>query len=114
MKPESVKKYLFDILDSINAIQNFIKDTHDYKDFLSSRLIRSGVERELQVISEALHYALIIKEDLPISDVKKIRATRNILVHDYDGINYRIIWNIINQHLPILKTEVETILNNEK
>jgi uncharacterized protein with HEPN domain len=47
MKDESLKKYLFDILDSAHAIQEFVKDIYDYKDFIKSRLIRSAVEREL-------------------------------------------------------------------
>ncbi|HEY8958907.1 DUF86 domain-containing protein [Chitinophaga sp.] len=101
MKDRSIEKYMYDVIDSINAIQVFTKDATDFDTFVSSRLLTSAIERELQV------------PDLNISEVQKIKATRNIIVHDYDGINYRILWDIINNHLPILKKEAEAILNHQ-
>lgn len=59
-----------------------------------------------------MNNTLKINKNLPITDSKKIKATRNIIVHDYDGINYRIIWNVINDHLPELEKEVKAILND--
>lgn len=104
---------MYDVVDAINAIQIFTKDVIDFHTFLSSRLLTSAIERELQVIGEAIISALKIDPELKISEVQKIKATRNIIVHDYDGINYRILWDIINNHLPVLKTEAETILNHQ-
>lgn len=113
MKDKSIEKYMYDVIDSINAIQVFTKDATDFDSFVSSRLLTSAIERELQIIGEAVICALKIKPDLNISEVQKIKATRNIIVHDYDGINYRILWDIVNNHLPILKTEAEAILNHQ-
>ncbi len=112
MKDDTINKYFFDILDSIHAIEKFIKNTPDYNSFLASRLIRSAVERELQIIGEALNAVLKISPNLHITNTNKIKGTRNIIVHDYDGINYRIIWNVLLNDLPILKGEVMKIIDS--
>ena len=113
MKDSSVMKYMYDVIDAINAIMEFTKDATDFDSFVSSRLLTSAIERELQVIGEAVISAIKIDPHLNISEVQKIKATRNIIVHDYDGINYRILWDVINNHLPVLKTEAEAILNHQ-
>ncbi|HWV69546.1 DUF86 domain-containing protein [Chitinophaga sp.] len=53
MKDRSIEKYMYDVIDSINAIQIFTKDATDFDSFVSSRLLTSAIERELQVIGEA-------------------------------------------------------------
>ncbi len=114
MDNKSVAKFMFDIIDSINAIHEFTKFETDFDAFVSSRLLTSAVERELQVIGEAVTKALKLDPTLPITEAQRIKATRNIIVHDYDGINYRILWDIVVNHLPVLKNEAESILNNSK
>jgi uncharacterized protein with HEPN domain len=66
------------------------------------------------VIGEAVARIVKIKPGLPITNLIKIKDARNIIVHDYDGVNYKIIWNIIQVHLPILKSEATQILNPDK
>ena len=113
MSVNDIKKYLFDIKDGIEAIEIVKLQLPDYDSFISNRILRSSVERELILIGEVA--AKILKEfpNVPITHILKIKDTRNIIVHDYDGVNYKIIWNIIQVHLISLKIQVEDLLNKE-
>lgn len=113
MSVNDIKKYLFDIKDGIEAIEIVKLQLPDYDSFISNRILRSLVERELILIGEVA--AKILKEfpNVPITHILKIKDTRNIIVHDYDGVNYKIIWNIIQVHLISLKIQVEDLLNKE-
>ena len=50
-------------------------------------------------------------EDVPITSAKQIVATRNYIIHGYDSLDDEILWSIVINHLPILKTEVLAILS---
>jgi uncharacterized protein with HEPN domain len=77
-----------------------------------SRLLRSAVERNFEIIGEAL---LRLENTDPetagrISDYRKIIGFRNRLAHGYDQIDHRQVWRIIQQSLPVLHEEVRAIL----
>lgn len=113
MQHHDVKKYLFDIIDAIEAIEVAKKQINSYEEFYINRIIRSAIERELITIGEA---ATVIKKQFPniaISNLRKIAATRNIIVHDYDGVNYKVIWNIIDEYLLTLKEDVTNLINQQ-
>ncbi len=107
-----VKKYLTDILEAINAIYTIKTLLPDFNTFYSNRILRSAVERELQIIGEAINKIEKITPSIPITDIRKIKATRNIIVHDYEGINYQLLWTIIQSHIEILKKETKELLNS--
>lgn len=112
MQHDNVKKYLFDILDAIAAIETAKKQVNSYQEFYLNRIIRSAIERELITIGAA---ATIIRKKFPdilISNIREIAATRNIIVHDYDGVNYKVVWSIIDKHLLTLKEEVTILINH--
>jgi uncharacterized protein with HEPN domain len=113
MPTTDLKKYLFDIQIGIEAIEIVKLQLPNYHTFITNRILRSSVERELIIIGEVA--AKILKEfpDVPISNILKIKDTRNIIVHDYDGVNYSIIWNIIQVHLITLKIEVKNLLHSQ-
>jgi uncharacterized protein with HEPN domain len=110
MQHHKVEKYFFDIIDAISAIELAKEQAKNYQEFERNRIIRSSIERELITIGEI---ATILKRQFPdvnISNLKNIAATRNIIVHDYDGVNYKVIWSIIETYIPILKQEVQNLL----
>ena len=72
--------------------------------------MRRAVERELEIIGEALNQAMKIAPDLNIENKKKIVQTRNLLIHAYDSVNDEIIWSIVINHLPKLKAEILLLL----
>lgn len=60
---------------------------------------------------EAMNKLLKEDPDINITDKRRIVATRNYLIHGYDSLRPDIIWSIIINHLPLLKTEIHAILN---
>ncbi len=110
MRLES-KKYLFDIQQAARRIAEFITNK-DSSDYAADPMLRAAVERQFEIIGEALRR--LLKEDAPtaarISEHTRIIAFRNILVHGYADIDDRIVWDIVESKLPALTVEVESLL----
>lgn len=106
---EITKKYLVDIILSIELIDDFFKNCTSYIDYTSDLKTKSAVERQLIIIGEVINKIKNI-EDLELSHSKEIINFRNRLVHAYDSIDDAIVWAIKHNHLPKLKTEVEALL----
>ena len=106
-----IKTSLYDILNAINEIESFfiatIKDFFLYqKDVKTKR----AVERNIEIIGEAVNRITKKDSSIVLSNSRKIIDTRNRIIHGYDSVSDDIIWGIINKHLPILKAEVENLL----
>lgn len=100
------------IKTSIDNIENFIGKPQSYELYDSNLLIQAAVERNLEIIGEATKRLLDINPNIAISNTRSIINTRNKISHGYDEIENPQIWGIIINHLPILKIEVEKLLNN--
>ncbi len=74
-------------------------------------MVRRAVERELEIIGEAMKRLLEIDPDVKISEKRNIVNFRNRISHSYDSIDEETVWGIIINHLPKLKTEVDNLLN---
>jgi uncharacterized protein with HEPN domain len=102
--------YIADILDSGKAIMEFVRDL-SFEEFLSDRKTYSAVIREFEIIGEAvgkLPNELKLKHpDVEWQDVKDFR---NLLIHEYFGIDLEIVWKIIRDDLPTLMDTVKKIL----
>ncbi len=109
MKRE-VKKHLYDIKISIESIYEFLGDKRDFIEYQNNKLLRRAIEREIEIIGEAMNRALIEDPDLEIENARKIVDTRNWVIHGYDKVDDVIIWGIISKHLPKLKEEIEAYL----
>jgi uncharacterized protein with HEPN domain len=105
-----IQKFLYDILTSINSIEEFLGNKRDFKVYQSNKLLRRGVERELEIIGEAAGRILKLDPDIPIDNIRKIVDLRNLVIHGYDKVDDEIIWSIISRHLPIIKKQVEELL----
>ena len=110
---EKLFLYLTQIIDSINAIDNYLGNNRDFDSFQKSRMLRKAVERELEIVGEATRRILDIETDFPISNARQIIGTRNNIVHGYDKVDEAMIWSIVIRHLPILKAEIEQLLSKE-
>ena len=107
-------KYLSDILTAILEIESFMETRpRMYETFCKDILFRRGVERNIEIMGEAMNQALKIRSDLPITSSRKIVDTRNFVIHAYDSLKPDILWAIVINHMPILKSEVEAILKSE-
>ncbi len=74
---------------------------------------KRAVERNLEIIGEAVNRILMIDSTIELSGSRLIVDLRNRIIHSYDNISYEIIWGIIIKHIPILKNEVKLLLNND-
>jgi uncharacterized protein with HEPN domain len=109
-QPKEVQKYLQDILTSIEGIETYTKGIKKFSDFVSSRVVYRAVERELEIIAEAITRIKKVGSEIEISQAKKIIGLRNRVIHAYDDINEEIVWGVVVKHLATLKTEIEELI----
>jgi uncharacterized protein with HEPN domain len=105
-----IRKYLFDISGCIENIENFIGIDKEYDDYASNMMLQQAVERNLEIIGEAMSNILKLDSEINITDARKMVDTRNKIIHSYNQIRPSLIWNIIINHLPLLKEEVQSLL----
>ncbi len=106
---ERSKKHLFDILFSIDVIFEFIGDLN-FIEYEKDLKTKSAVERQLGIIGEALNNFSKDTDKVSITSAREIINLRNRLVHAYDSIDDSIIWAIKTNHLPVLKKEINRLL----
>lgn len=109
MSDES-NKYLTDILSSILSIENYIGEKKDLNIYVANKMLRRAVERELEIIGEAVSKVKKIDAEVQLTNSSKIIDLRNKVIHSYDSVDDIIIWGIVIKYLPILKTEIEALL----
>lgn len=109
MSDETIK-YLNDVLKAIARIDEYIGTPKELDKYVSNFMLKHAVERNLEIIGEALNSGLKSDSSLVISNSRKIIDTRNRIIHGYDEVEDIIIWSIIIKHLPILKREIKDIL----
>jgi len=109
MSQRDVRVPLFDVLEAGQAIQMYVR-TKSFADYMNDPLIRDGVERRFTLIGEALMRASRIDSELAITKCSQFIAFRHRLMHGYDKINHEIVWAVIHDDLPLLLTEVRSLL----
>ena len=109
MKHE-IYTWLEDINIAIIQIYDFLPEDIKYSDFENDIKTQKAIERNIEIIGEALKRILKVSPDIAISDSRKIVDTRNRIIHGYDSITPDILWLIIKRSLPILRNEVSELL----
>jgi len=110
MQQPDVKKYLLDIIISIDGIKTYTAGITKFDDFTTNRVVYRAVERELEIIAEAITRVKNVNSSIEISQSKKIIGLRNRVIHAYDTVNEDIVWGVVVKHLDSLKTEVEYLI----
>lgn len=112
MRPET-PKLLEDIRDAVAFILSSIAG-RTMEQFEADRLLRQAVERNFEIIGEALRRISGNDTDIAsqIGDTRRIIDFRNLIIHGYDRIDYEIVWLIIQEKLPNLISRVEALLKN--
>ena len=105
------RAYLWDILNSIDLIQHFIGQ-RTLVDYSQDAMLRSAVERQSEIIGEALAQLVRRFPDigLRVSQHSEIMAFRNRLIHGYSFVADAVVWSVIETDLPVLRTEVTALL----
>jgi len=109
-----ILKYLHDINISINSIFEYLGEKRDFNQYKANKLLRRGIEREFEIIGEAVNRILKSDKNINLTNAKRIVSLRNWVIHGYDKVDDTIIWGIISHDVPLLKTEVEQLLNSRK
>jgi uncharacterized protein with HEPN domain len=105
-----IKKFLYDIKESIESIENYLGDKRDFNIYIEDKMLRRAVEREFEIIGEAMSRIDKLDSTVNISSKYQIINMRNRVIHGYDKIDNEIIWGTIVRHLPKLKQEIESLL----
>ena len=107
-----IKAWLYDILNAINEIDSFFIDTtKEFTVYQNDLKTRRAVERNVEIIGEAMNRILQKDDSIELLNSRKIVDTRNRIIHGYDSVSDDIIWSIIVSQLPTLKNEVEKMLH---
>jgi len=111
---EKILKWLYDIHDAIIEIEGYFNDfPMDFKLYSTNTILKRAVERDLEIIGEAVNRILKLNPDFPIENAKRIVGLRNQIIHAYDNISDENIWAIILKHIPLLKSEVLEFIESE-
>jgi uncharacterized protein with HEPN domain len=101
---------LLDMLEASEKIQHFVKDK-TFEDFLKDDMLRAAVERNLEIIGEAARrISEELKQEHPQIPWRKIIAQRNVLIHEYDDIDYQEIWEVATLYLPGLIEQIRPLI----
>ena len=101
--------YLMHILDAIKDIEDSTKDISE-KDFSNKKDIKDANVRRLEIIGEAVkNISNKIKSKYPDVEWKKISGTRDKIIHHYFGVDFDVVWKIIEKDLPILKKQIQEV-----
>ena len=114
MLPLEVRKYLYDIRQACELLHEFTAGK-TVADYAAHAMLRAAVERQFEIIGEALNQ--MFKRDaslaLRISDHRRIIAFRNRLIHGYADIDHEVVWGVLETNLPTLRLEVEALLSED-
>ena len=105
------RKYLFDMQQAAELIARFTAG-RTFEDYAADPMLRSAVERQFEILGEAL--GKLGKLDLElagrISDQRRIIAFRNVLIHGYDTILDEVVWGVVEMQLPALRVTLAELL----
>lgn len=102
MHPKS-KAYLWDAQQAALAVSSFTAGI-EKNDFMQSLLLRSAVERQLEILGEALNRVRKLDPDTAdlVPKIHQIIATRNFIVHEYGAVDYEIVWEVATRRMNSL------------
>ena len=110
---EKQLKFLYDIKLAIDDIESYFEtETRTFDNYTKNSLLKRAIERNLEIIGEAINRLLRDDPSFPIENAKKIIGLRNQIIHGYDSVSDENIWGIIMIHLPKLKSEINSMINN--
>ncbi|MGC1514696.1 MAG: HepT-like ribonuclease domain-containing protein [Maribacter sp.] len=107
-----IRAWLADIEQAIQEIQAFLPEKREYSKFQEDLKGKRAIERNLEIIGEAVNRVLKINSDFPITNARKIIDTRNRISHGYDTVSDEIIWSIIVRDLDKLQEEIKNLLKD--
>ena len=109
---EKVIKCLYDIKLAIEEIDSFfVGEQKRFDEYFKNTLLKRAIERDLEIIGEAINRILKEEPSFPIQNARRIVGLRNQIIHGYDNVSDENIWGILINHLPKLKEEVNQLID---
>ena len=105
------KRLLTDIKVSIESIYEHLENNLDFEVYKANKTKRRAVERELEIIGEAIKKLIKINQQIKVSYSRQIVDLRNKIIHSYDNVNDIVIWKIIIKDIPVLQNEILNYLS---
>ena len=102
---EKGAKYLSDIIQAIELIDEFTKEIQSFSKYSKDLKTQSAVERQLSIVGEAVNKFDQLHPNETLENARKIVGFRNRLIHAYDSVDASIVWVIMKNYLPTLKQE---------
>ena len=107
------KLFIKDIFDAIESIEEFVAGMN-FEEFKNDDKTVNAVVRKLEIIGEATkNIPDEIKEKYPMLPWKEMAKIRDKLIHGYFVVDFEIVWKVVKEELPLLKPEIEEILQEE-
>ena len=109
MQP-NLLKYILDIESIIEEIELIKQKTHnDFDSYSNDIILQRAVERDLEIIGEAIRKIIEINPNIQITASKNIIGLRNIISHAYDSVEPEMLWGIIQKNIPVLINEIRNL-----
>jgi uncharacterized protein with HEPN domain len=111
--PPDRRKYLWDALTAAELIFQF-STGKTFENYQADALLRSGVERQFEIVGEALNQLSRLDPELAagIPDLPRIVAFRNILIHGYAVVDDDLVWQVVVERLPGLASALRELLGS--
>lgn len=113
MRPDP-RKYLWDALNAADLVHDFAQG-QSFMDYQTNAMLRSAVERQLEIIGEALNQFSKIDPEAAshIPELPRIVAFRNVLIHGYATVDDALVWQVLVDKLPGLQQALSELLDHE-
>ena len=109
MSKRDMELYINDILDSASAIKNYVHEM-DFHQFLADRKTYSATIREYIVIGEAVSRLIdVLEEKKPNYPWRMVKDFRNFIIHEYFGVDGKIIWDLTTKELDELIENIKSL-----
>ena len=114
MKNKEPIFFLHDIQNSVTKIYKYTTNI-DYQEFVSNDMVKDAVERNFEIIGEAVkNLSEDFRNKYPNIPFKQIAGMRDKLIHDYFGVDYEIVWKTIKDKLPQFNDDITTLIDLTK
>ena len=107
---EEELKYLADVQNFVDELIEIVGEEKKFEDFNNHLRYRRAVERQFELIGEAVKNFKKTNKEIEIKNSKEIIGLRNRIAHAYDSVDYVTLWGIIINHIPKLKIEIDELI----
>jgi uncharacterized protein with HEPN domain len=106
------QKYLLDVQNACEEVESFFEGKRIFADFQTDILRQRAVERNVEIMGEAINQLLKHNPTIVLPNAKAIIGTRNRVIHAYDNVTPEFLWSLVINHIPKLHEDVRQLLEN--